>query len=135
MKDDENNQGTQVMTTDIMAMISPEGERVPLTKGLKARGNVEDWLGKVEEAMFLSLKKEMKFAVRDYMQRSRETWVLDHSNQIVLTVSQIMWARQVHEILDKGEDKVAEMMEFEKKCINVRKQLIFCSNHTFFTIY
>lgn len=49
-----------VLTTDIIAMISPEGERVMLSKGLKARGNVEDWLGKVEESMFLSLRKCMK---------------------------------------------------------------------------
>lgn len=51
---------TMVLTTDIIAMISPEGERVQLSKGLKARGNVEDWLGKVEESMFLSLRKCMK---------------------------------------------------------------------------
>lgn len=51
---------TMVLTTDIIAMISPEGERVQLSKGLKARGNVEDWLGKVEESMFLSLRRCMK---------------------------------------------------------------------------
>lgn len=128
MKEDENNPGTQVMTTDIIAMISPEGERVQLTKGLKARGNVEDWLGKVEDAMFLSLKKKMKFAVRDYMQRTRESWVVEHPNQIVLTVSQIMWARNVHEILDKGSDKAVEMMAFEKKCIIVSKMVFTCKS-------
>lgn len=52
-----------VLTTDIMAMISPEGERVQLSKGLKARGNVEDWLGKVEESMFLSLRRCMKVSI------------------------------------------------------------------------
>lgn len=108
------------MTTDIMAMISPEGERVGLSKGLKARGNVEDWLGKVEESMFLSLKKRMKVAVREYPQRLRECWVLEHPNQIVLTVSQIMWAKNVHEILDRGADKREEMLDFEQQCITVR---------------
>ena len=38
--------GSNTKSNDILAMISPEGENVPLTKGLKARGNVEDWLGK-----------------------------------------------------------------------------------------
>lgn len=122
----DENTGNIVMTTDILAMISPEGERVALTKGLKARGNVEDWLGKVEEAMFLSLKKLMKIAIREYVQKPRETWVTEHANQIILTVSQIMWARNVHEILDKkGGDKHAEMIAFESHCVTVSLRKFF----------
>ncbi|KAK9722971.1 AAA+ lid domain [Popillia japonica] len=107
-----------VLTTDIMAMISPEGERVPLVKGLKARGNVEDWLSKVEEAMFASLRRIMKGSIADYMQRPRKEWVLDHPNQIILSVSQIMWAKDVHSILDGNLDKDSELKAFEKHSIN-----------------
>ena len=39
------------MGNDILAMISPEGERVSLGKGLRARGNVEEWLGKVSDGL------------------------------------------------------------------------------------
>lgn len=105
-------------------MISPEGERVPLGKGLKARGNVEDWLGKVEESMFISLRKRMKLSIRDHIQREREEWVLDHPNQIILAVSQIMWAKDVHAILDLGEDKTTEMAIFERQCISVKKIIL-----------
>nr|CAI5844200.1 unnamed protein product [Callosobruchus analis] len=111
---------TVILTTDIIAMISPEGERVPLGKGLKARGNVEDWLGKVEESMFLSLRRLMKLSLSHYMSVSRTEWVVCHANQIILTVSQIMWARGVHEILD-GQDTPGhihkKMEQYEKKCI------------------
>lgn len=110
----------QVLTTDIVAMISPEGERVLLGKGLKARGNVEDWLGKVEDSMFTSLRKLMKYAIADYLSRPRVSWVVCHANQIVLAVSQIMWARDVHEILDGEGNKQEEMEEFEQKCIKVK---------------
>ncbi|XP_022919976.1 dynein axonemal heavy chain 6 [Onthophagus taurus] len=107
-----------VLTTDIIAMLSPEGERVPLTKGLKARGNVEDWLGKVEEGMFTSLRKIMKASIGDYIHSLRKDWVLRHPNQIILTVSQIMWAKDVHGVLDKeGTDKDVELKKFETKCI------------------
>lgn len=101
-----------------MAMISPEGERVALGKGLKARGNVEDWLGKVEESMFLSLRRLMKLSLNHYMSHIRTEWVLCHANQIILTVSQIMWAKGVHEILD-GNDVVKGMAKYEGKCIQV----------------
>ncbi|XP_072930463.1 dynein axonemal heavy chain 6 isoform X2 [Epargyreus clarus] len=107
------------LTTDIIAMLSPEGERVNLGKGLKARGNVEDWLGKVEEAMFASVKRCMKFALRDYTQRARVDWVSLHPNQVVLTVSQIMWAKGVHEIFELEVPLRVDtgLLGYERKCI------------------
>lgn len=48
---------TDAKSIDIVAMISPEGERVPFLKTIKARGNVEAWLGSVEEAMVAVLRR------------------------------------------------------------------------------
>lgn len=53
-----------------------------LYQGLKARGNVEDWLGKVEEAMFSSVKRCMKYALKDYAAKARVQWVKYHANQV-----------------------------------------------------
>lgn len=52
------------------------------SQGLKARGNVEDWLGKVEESMVNSLKKLTKAAIADYETKSREEWVTQHASQV-----------------------------------------------------
>uniref|UniRef100_F7FUV5 Dynein axonemal heavy chain 6 n=1 Tax=Ornithorhynchus anatinus TaxID=9258 RepID=F7FUV5_ORNAN len=52
-----------------------KGIPVSLGKGLKARGNVEDWLGKVEEAMFISLRRLSKMAIADYQYKPRIEWV------------------------------------------------------------
>lgn len=43
--------GEDPKSIDIYAMISGEGEKVALGKNLKARGNVEKWLGDVEASM------------------------------------------------------------------------------------
>ena len=51
-------------------------------QGLKARGNVEDWLGKVEEAMFNSLRRLVKESIRDFERREREEWVTLHASQV-----------------------------------------------------
>ncbi|RZC39366.1 dynein heavy chain 6, axonemal, partial [Asbolus verrucosus] len=107
---------TTILTTNIVAMISPEGERVTLGKGLKARGNVEDWLAKVEASMFLSLRRLMKASLADYEESSRLDWMVRHPNQITLTVSQIMWARGVHEILDHP-NAIKRMEKYERKCV------------------
>ena len=96
------------------------------SKGLKARGNVEDWLGKVEEAMFSNLRKLTKSAISDYERRDREEWVLLHCSQVVLTVSQLMWTRDITEILEADFDRLEGMEDFEKKSYSVSSFLTIC---------
>ncbi|XP_043266980.1 dynein axonemal heavy chain 6 [Venturia canescens] len=122
--EESTSEGTEVvLTTDIVSMISPEGEKVSLGKGLKARGNVEDWLGKVEESMFVTLKKRMKSAITDLETRGRQTFIWSHPSQIVLTVSQIFWAQSVHLILHSGTNVENSMRSFEQKCYSDLNQL------------
>ncbi|XP_047189968.1 dynein axonemal heavy chain 6 isoform X2 [Scophthalmus maximus] len=103
-----------IYSKDILYMISPEGEKVALTKGLKAQGNVEDWLCNVEEAMFASLKRLSKAAITDYQLKSREEWVVaGHPSQVVLTISQMMWCRDMDDCLDGDHDHFAALQEFE----------------------
>lgn len=94
--------GEKVQTNDILAMLSPEGEKVQFNRGLKARGAVEDWLGKVEDAMVASLKRCMKYGYQTYRAQRRTKWICEQPNQVVLTVSQQQWAEDVHEILDES---------------------------------
>uniref|UniRef100_A0A8D2JQJ9 Dynein axonemal heavy chain 6 n=1 Tax=Sciurus vulgaris TaxID=55149 RepID=A0A8D2JQJ9_SCIVU len=103
----------KVYTNDILAMLSPEGERVGLGKGLKARGNVEEWLGKVEEAMFTSLRRLCKAAIADYQGKPRTEWVVaGHPSQVILTISQIMWCRDLTECLETEDSNHTEALEF-----------------------
>lgn len=74
-------------------------------------------MGKVESSMFFSLRRLMKASLADYDESPRTEWMLRHPNQIVLTVSQINWARGVHKILDH-HDGVNRMSKFEKNCIS-----------------
>ncbi|XP_060697694.1 dynein axonemal heavy chain 6 [Hemiscyllium ocellatum] len=105
----------KLYTNDILAMLSPEGEKVSLGKGLKARGNVEDWLGKVEEAMFSSLRRLCKVSIGDYQTQPRVQWVVSgHPSQVILTISQLMWCRDLHHCLENDHDRIAAIAEFEK---------------------
>ncbi|CRK89849.1 CLUMA_CG003435, isoform A [Clunio marinus] len=104
------NKNEKIQTNDILAMISPEGERVEFNRGLKARGAVEDWLGKGEDAMNASLKRCMKYAYQVYPLMERTVWLGNHPNQVVLTVSQQQWALEVHKILD-SQDEPSEVIK------------------------
>ena len=117
MKEGEKK-GEKIMTNDIMCMVSPEGEKVQFNRGLKARGPVEDWLGKVEDAMFTALKRCMKYAYLVYKAMSRTVWLADQPSQVILTVSQQQWTDEVHKILDSNDDPsevIKSMIEFDKK--------------------
>ncbi|XP_030378328.1 dynein heavy chain 6, axonemal [Scaptodrosophila lebanonensis] len=117
----EGGDGKMVFTNDIVAFLSPEGEKLQFGKGLKARGAVEEWLSKVEEAMFLSVKRYMRFGYQCYPAKERHEWFQDHPNQVVITISQVLWAADIHRIVDtkeKSTDIVVEKMaRFEAKCL------------------
>ncbi|XP_021708238.1 dynein heavy chain 6, axonemal [Aedes aegypti] len=113
----KTDSGESLMTNDIIAMVSPEGERLTFGIGLKARGAVEDWLSKVEEAMFLAVKRYMRLGYRCYPTKDRSYWMQEHPNQIVLTVSQQQWCADVHEILD-GKGKITKkLLAFRDKLV------------------
>ncbi|XP_050527915.1 dynein axonemal heavy chain 6-like [Daktulosphaira vitifoliae] len=68
--------------TDIIAMISSERELVKFSMEVKARGNVEFWLYRVEEAMVDTLRSLMAVAIGEYDKVPRNKWVLMHSGQV-----------------------------------------------------
>ena len=49
---------------------------------MKARGNVENWLGLVEESMMVSLKKLTKIGLADFDVRPRHEWATKHASQV-----------------------------------------------------
>jgi dynein heavy chain len=103
---------------DILAIVSPEGERLPFGKVLKARGNVESWLSGVEEAMFTVVRRNCKSALGDYDGAKRIEWILSNSGQVVLTVNQIIWCREVAECL-KQQVPQSALSSFKNKCMQV----------------
>ena len=119
---------------DILAMISPEGERVSLGKGLKARGNVEVWLCSVEEAMVKNLYNLHKAAIADFYEKSRPEWTKHHSSQVIISVSQIMYNRDVLAAFD-APDPLQGLRDFEAKCKSQLKDLATLSRSKLQKLY
>lgn len=70
--------------TNIIAMISPEKEIVKFSSQVKAAGNVEFWLTRVEKEMVNTLRMFMFAAMEDYDKIPREKWVLLHAAQVAV---------------------------------------------------
>jgi hypothetical protein len=63
--------------------------------------------------MVVNLRKLTKYAVSDYLQKSRPDWtVAGHASQVVLTVSQIYWCKELTLILSGDHDRVAALEVF-----------------------
>lgn len=121
----KQNVKDKIQTNDIRAMVSPEGEKVFFNIGLKARGPVEEWLKNVENGMFEALKRRMKYAFQVYTAMDRTFLMLEVPSQVMLTVSQQQWAREVHEIFNSSDDPskvISNFKQFEQKSsINLAK--------------
>ena len=115
--------GDEPDSVDIKAMYSGEGECVPFANpNLKARNQVEDWLGAVEENMKDTLRKAMKHGLLDYDHQVRSEWVGMHPGQVVATVAQ-MTARGTEQAL-LAEDPVAAMKAWYDEYVHELLELI-----------
>lgn len=83
-------------SVDVYGMISPENEYVTLGKNLKARGEVESWLGSVEKRMVDMLRQHARDCIADYAGRQRNEWVLAHAAQLTIMASQVSFHTAAH---------------------------------------
>ncbi|KAJ3324532.1 Dynein heavy chain 1, axonemal, partial [Blyttiomyces sp. JEL0837] len=87
----------------ITAMFSAEGERINVSEPFYPKGAVEEWLLKVEDQMRKSVKKTIMDGLSCYHLKQRTSWVLDWPGQVVLSVSQTYWTKEVSEALKTGQ--------------------------------
>lgn len=92
---------------DVLAMISSQGEEVPLIDTISttaARGQVEKWLIELEKLMRQSIRQVVKDAMDAYFIKERVAWVLDWPGQTILCVGQMYWTQQIEEGMLRGVD-------------------------------
>uniref|UniRef100_A0A8C5LFK9 Dynein, axonemal, heavy chain 14 n=1 Tax=Jaculus jaculus TaxID=51337 RepID=A0A8C5LFK9_JACJA len=75
----------------VKMLISAEGEGVLLSKKIRVRTAVEQWLINVEKSMFDVIKKLIAKGMEDWDNQTFSQWIMMHPGQVVLTVSQIMF--------------------------------------------
>eukprot|EP00803_Ostreobium_quekettii_P000129 evm.model.scf_11.8 EVM.evm.TU.scf_11.8 scf_11:53077-59131(+) len=88
---------------EIAAMNSKEREKVPFNETMFPKGNVENWLGMVENRMLASIRHQTFLSMQTYANVARPEWVRQWPAQVVLSVSAIYWTREVEGAIE-GSD-------------------------------
>ncbi len=99
---------------DINAMISSEQETINFVTKVstsEARGSVEKWLLQVEEQMLAAVQNEIALSFDNYKTVPRPKWIVNWPQMVVLCISQVYWALDVHDCL-MGKNL---MKDFSKK--------------------
>ncbi|ESS30654.1 ATPase family associated with various cellular activities (AAA) domain-containing protein [Toxoplasma gondii VEG] len=92
----------EAKVTEIVSMISAEGEEVLFAKALKPRGSVEKWMPEVEEMMFCTVKRNLRSKHGEAALGRRE-WISDTPCQVAACVAQILWVAQTEEALASND--------------------------------
>lgn len=79
--------------TEIYAVLSPEGEKLEFLRPLRAKGNVEDWLKSVQNAVGDALCKLIIQARDDLEEQERREWAKTHHAQAAATAAQVAWCQ------------------------------------------
>ena len=92
--------------TEIVGMISKEDEQVPFNQNIypyEYKGNVEQWLLEVENEMKAAVKTIMTESISNFhvMGEQRTRWICNWQGQVVLTVSQIVWTKKIHDSITR----------------------------------
>lgn len=99
---------------DICSMFSIEKENVQFVEKVstaEARGSVEKWLLRVEEEMLRAVLHQIHRSYESYKEKPRHAWVLDWPGMVVLCVSQIYWAANIHACLGSKPEAIVEFHE------------------------
>lgn len=117
------------------------GEVVSFPKTVRPRGVVEQWLTSVEQAMYDAMKYYLKVSLlseffsnqrlmypfqlglSDVTKTDYIEWIVKHHGQVVLTISQVLYTRQVNQTFDLSSSDIDQAL------IQTRDQMIGTINN------
>lgn len=102
------------------AVISRDGEVLPLKDPCSCSGAVESWLGRLLSAIGATLKEALATALSTYEDGNRESWIFENAAQIALTGTQIWWAAEVSAALQRvRQGHEIALKQYHKKQVSI----------------
>ena len=112
-------------TAEAVAIVSTEGENVPLFHPLKCEGVVTEWLSKLSGNIKETLAERLADAVSTYEDKPRSAWLFDFCAQVTLVAAQVWFTTEVQIAFDRIlQGHETSLMEFQRKQFKQLNQLV-----------
>ena len=118
-----HNKADKTQIIQIQSSIGNAKETVVLDKFVKAQGNIEDWLGKLELEMQRSLKRLAEVAAMNCINQPIRQFADQSCGQFALLGLQVSWTAQCHEALINAKSNKQIMVETNKFQLSVLQDL------------
>ena len=105
-----------------IGMYSADGEYVHFMKPVVLDGQVEAWLGKVEQEMISTLRSLMGQCRIAHKKTKRDKWINDWAGQLVIAISQLSWTGDTIKSINGGAKK--EKVSAKKGLKSMRKKQV-----------
>lgn len=94
-------------------------EDIMLVEGVKAEGNIEDWLLKVEKEMQRTMKNICQAGYQDCFSKTLREFTDEYPSQVALLGIQFIWTARLQEALEKPrlQEKTQELERKKKEII------------------
>ena len=93
-------------------------EEVILLEGVKAEGNIEDWLLKLEKEMQRSVRAVCSRGAKDCFGMPLREFIAAYQSQVALAGIQMLWNNKVQDCLERGQKERITELERKKKDVN-----------------
>jgi len=89
-----------------------------LVDGVKAEGNIEDWLNKLEKEMQRSVRAVCGRGQKDCQSMTLREFIDTYQSQIALLGIQMLWTSKVQDCLERTQKDKLQQLDIKKKEIN-----------------
>ncbi|KAI5057584.1 hypothetical protein GOP47_0027599 [Adiantum capillus-veneris] len=104
-------------------VFSPDGEYLPFATPVVLDTPPEEWLNRVEAAMYAAVKVHLVKALEDSKLAKKDKWVKDNAGQCVISAGQIKWTADCEKALTGTETSKASLRKLLKKWISYLNKL------------
>ncbi len=99
-------------------MMKGSEEKVVLTEGVLAEGNIEEWLVRLEKEMQKSVREICFRGAQDCHSMPLRDFIDAYPSQVALLGIQMLWTSKVGECLEKNKKDQGAELEKKKRDIN-----------------
>ena len=100
------------------AMHSPDGETIPFNNEVHTDGRPEDWLNKVEAAMYAACKKSLYQTLEHSKGMKKEKWVKEFPGQMIISAGCIVWTTECEKALSDPDTAKSAVRQLKKKWVS-----------------